>query len=201
MKTLYIRTNVINGMQYVGQTSDFKRRERDWRKLGSSYANKILDSDRIEYGLDSFTVDILEEVDDSIADKKEREYITKYNTLYPNGYNVYSGGISNFTFKVDERIKKKISEATKGIPKSSKTREKISKGLKNHLAKSKQVYQYTLNKELVTIYPSAREAARETGFSQGNISNCCNGGFYSKKRNKWVNKIQSNGYIWSNQPL
>ena len=33
MKTIYIRTNTMNGKQYVGQTSNFKRRERDWKNL------------------------------------------------------------------------------------------------------------------------------------------------------------------------
>ena len=44
MKTIYLRTNLINGKKYVGQTSDFKRRERDWRKLGTTYSIDILPS-------------------------------------------------------------------------------------------------------------------------------------------------------------
>ena len=188
-------------MQYVGQTSDLKRRERDWRKLGSSYSSDLLNNDRIEYGLDAFTVDILETVDDSIADEKEREYILKYNTLYPNGYNKYSGGISGFTFELDERHKKKMSEANKGKPKSEEFKKKISEAMRNNPKTSMPIYQYTLDGKLVAVYPSAREAARELGYSQGNISLCCNGGFYSKARGKWINRIQYNGYKWSYVPL
>lgn len=40
---------------------------------------------------------------------------------------------------------------------------------------SKRVAQYSLDGILVAIYPSAHEAARQTGFLQGNISNCCRG--------------------------
>jgi len=199
MKTIYIRTNKINGKQYVGQTDDIKRRERDWRKLGSSYANKELDYDRANYGLDAWTIDILDEVDDSLGDETERKYIEKYNTMFPYGYNRYSGGIKGFTFEVSEKTKDKISSSTKGKHKSESTKQKISQSLKNHPHKSKQVYQYTLDDLFVAVYPSARQAARELGYSQGNISNCCNGGFY--RNGKWVSITQEYGYKWSYKPL
>lgn len=41
--------------------------------------------------------------------------------------------------------------------------------------KSKQVNQYNMDGTLVATYPSANEAARQNGFHQGSISNCCNG--------------------------
>ena len=43
--TVYIRTNVINGKQYVGQTSNIIQRNRDWNCLKKSYANPIIDSE------------------------------------------------------------------------------------------------------------------------------------------------------------
>ena len=49
------------------------------------------------------------------------------------------------------------------------------------------VYQYDKNKNLVKIWPSAKEAGRH-GFSQGNISACCRGE-YKQYRN----------YIWKYQ--
>lgn len=64
---------------------------------------------------------------------------------------------------------------------------------------SKQVYQYTLDGELVGIYPSASEAARDTGFKQSNISRCCNGGYTYK--GEWINYITYKGYKWSYEPL
>ena len=50
---------------------------------------------------------------------------------------------------------------------------------------SKTVYQYTLDGELVGIYPSATEAARDTGFKQSNISACCLGKRKTYKGFKW----------------
>lgn len=56
--------------------------------------------------------------------------------------------------------------------------------------KSKTVYQYTLEGELVGIYDSSCIAAKETGSMQSKISLCCAG-----KRKK------HNGYIWYYKPM
>jgi len=52
--------------------------------------------------------------------------------------------------------------------------------------KVKTVYQYTLDGELVKVWNSANEAARELGFNQAHISDCCLG---KRKTHK--------GFIWS----
>ena len=64
--------------------------------------------------------------------------------------------------------------------------ERISKSLTNNPTKSKQVYQYTLDGELVKIWPSAMEADRN-GFCHGHIVRCCN-----NVKNFKTHK----GYIW-----
>lgn len=51
--------------------------------------------------------------------------------------------------------------------------------------RGKRVGQYTLDGTLVAIYPSSREAARQTGFKQSSISICCIG----KRKTAY-------GYIW-----
>lgn len=60
---------------------------------------------------------------------------------------------------------------------------------KNNPAKSKQVYQYTLDGNLVAIYPSTMEAERN-GFYNTLISRCCLGKQETHK-----------GYRWSYKPL
>lgn len=54
---------------------------------------------------------------------------------------------------------------------------------------SKQVYQYSLDGELVRVWESTAEAGRN-GFHHSNISNCCNGKYKT-----------SGGYKWSFNPL
>lgn len=66
---------------------------------------------------------------------------------------------------------------------------------------SMTVYQYTLDGKLVAIWKSAREASRQTKFAQSHISNCCNGGYFDKSRNKWRSCKTAYGYRWSYTPL
>lgn len=51
--------------------------------------------------------------------------------------------------------------------------------------RKKTVYQYTLDGELVNCYESTISVSDKTGYSQGNISNCCNG----KAKTAY-------GYVW-----
>lgn len=60
----------------------------------------------------------------------------------------------------------------------------------HRLEQAQQVYQYSLNGELVSIWPTQTDAAKELGFSQDKISKCCRG---ERKQHK--------GFIWSYIPL
>lgn len=68
--------------------------------------------------------------------------------------------------------------------------ERIAKTL------SKSVIQKTLEGDVIKVWESATEVERQLGYSQGNISNCCNGGYFDNSRGKWINITQSYGYIW-----
>ena len=50
--------------------------------------------------------------------------------------------------------------------------------------------------EVLHQWDSTQEVERKIGFPHQLIGKCCNGGFYSKSREKWVNMTQSNGYAW-----
>lgn len=50
---------------------------------------------------------------------------------------------------------------------------------------SKKVAQYDMNMKLIKIYPSANEAKRQTGFSQGHISEVCRGEMKHYKNYIW----------------
>ena len=110
--TIYLRTNKINGKQYVGQTNNFKQREKQWKCLKWYYANKKLTNDRNTFGTENFTVEILFETEDETeANEKECEYIEKYKTLYPSGYNVATGGKKGFKYQ-DEIVKERAAKIT-----------------------------------------------------------------------------------------
>lgn len=112
--TVYLRTNLINGKQYVGQTGDFERREKQFNRIHQRYANKILTIDRQKYGLESFKVEILSIVENrEEAWKLEEKYIKELNTKYPNGYNMSDGGFTNKGTKHTEESKNNMKEAAK----------------------------------------------------------------------------------------
>lgn len=50
--------------------------------------------------------------------------------------------------------------------------------------------------EILTSYPSQKEAARDLGLRQASISRACYGGCFDKRRNKWVNMSKYKGFVW-----
>ena len=92
---------------------------------------------------------------------------------------------SSFPLAIEHfsEAKKGKTSPTKGMRLSEEHKRKISEAL------SIPVYQYSLDKELVAIWPSAAEAGRN-GFNNSTISKCCRG---IKKTHK--------GFIFSYVPL
>ena len=74
--------------------------------------------------------------------------------------------------------------------------KRVSISQRNRPDLSKPVLQYTLDGQFVKEYPSLAEAARAVCGMYSNIKSCANGGFYSRKRDKWVNVNHSMGYKW-----
>lgn len=90
--TVYAITNKSNGMRYIGQTKRFKARQTSHR---SGNKNTLIGQAVKRYGWKNFEMKALYEVDESQADEAERRAIADLNTLWPNGYNLDSGGIRN----------------------------------------------------------------------------------------------------------
>lgn len=115
MKCIYVRTNLVNGKQYVGQTVDFKSREREWRCYKAEYAGDYINNARKKYGIENWSVEILKVCgDEDDLNKLEEYYIKKLNTRRPFGYNLTDGGYGNKGHIVTETTKQKISETLKG---------------------------------------------------------------------------------------
>lgn len=58
----------------------------------------------------------------------------------------------------------------------------------------KPIKQFTLSGELIALYPSTQEAARQTNFSRQGIVIACNGG--QMKKGKWVKSNYYKNYLW-----
>ena len=184
MYTVYLRTNTINGKQYVGQTGNFRLRNNQWNCLTQHYANNLLTQERNEYGLENFKTEILAEVETQEESfELEEYYIKELNTKYPNGYNKGDGGENNNGVEVLFERRKKISEINKGKHHSPSTEfkkgmtswikgkhhspEAIEKNRQAHIGKiskkRKVIEQLTLDGEFVREFSHCSAAAKELG--------------------------------------
>jgi group I intron endonuclease len=131
MGVIYILENKINGKFYVGQTvQKFKYRFRSHQISHSILGNALR-----KYGVNKFNIILLENIPEDKLDELEKEYIQKYNSLYPNGYNFQSGGQSSH--HLHKETKKRMSEDRKGKPSNRKgihlteeTKKKMSESQK-----------------------------------------------------------------------
>lgn len=126
---IYKITNIINGKSYIGKTSSFRKRfHQGYVKFINNpklYGNKLrsyLFNAFKSYGLDNFEVSILEyDIDPTELNKKEIEYISKYNTFLCDGYNMTKGGDSpspNWSSSGRSVLLDKYPE-TNGVPKET----------------------------------------------------------------------------------
>lgn len=92
VKDVYIIENDINDKVYIGQAIDAKIRFQSHCKPSAATLNNELIGKAIQkYGKEHFFFRILEsQIED--YNEKERYWISYYNSLTPNGYNLLAGG-------------------------------------------------------------------------------------------------------------
>lgn len=115
MSNIYIIINDLNDKVYIGYTSQTIERRfysHCWEALNkeddSSYLHKAIK----KYGKEHFKVELLESFDEKEKDWRELEkyYISKYNSLVPNGYNILEGGDRPPIHYGEDNVKTKLSE-------------------------------------------------------------------------------------------
>jgi predicted GIY-YIG superfamily endonuclease len=176
MKTyeVYKITNLVNNKLYIGITNQgFKTR---WYKhcSDSIHGSEFpLHNALRKYGIDNFSVEVLE-VCDTIEQLKQQEryWITELKSrTTENGYNLTDGGDGTFGCKHSDKTKDKIRQ--KALDRS------LDKSYIDYLRKTrfknKEVAQYDLEGNFITNFISASEAAREFNVTRTSISNCASG--------------------------
>jgi group I intron endonuclease len=93
MAYIYVVTNTVNGMQYVG-CSVRSMRGRWKTVLGGSYNRPIRAAIR-EFGFENFQCEVIEEWPDDDRFERATHWIKELNTLVPNGYNRRSEDVNN----------------------------------------------------------------------------------------------------------
>ena len=188
---IYMWTNKVTGLSYIGQTCHEKdrisRHVQDSNNPNNKSYNQPFHVAIREYGIKNFEYRVL----NSIFCPKvvardwlnywEVFFIAEYRT-FENGYNRTKGGSGSLGHVVSEEAKRKISETNKtrtpvyGIPWNDNHKK----------AHYSPVIQYDLEGNKVNEFENMKEAAKSLGkTSTGNISNCCLG-----------NRKIAYGFIW-----
>lgn len=121
MSSIYMYTNKINGMKYVGQTK-CRIQKRDWEHWNRY--NSYIDRALRKYGKDNFSLEILEDnINNENLDEREIYWIAYYDS-FNNGYNLTKGGNGAKTF-----CENKGYQIIKLLKNSEKTMREIGKEL------------------------------------------------------------------------
>lgn len=163
---IYKITNIINGKYYIGQSIYLKKRLKRHLSYKSHKDNLALYKAFDKYGIDKFTIEILETIDTekcnidikSELDRLEIFYIKKYNS-YISGYNQTIGGDAGITgYKFTEEQRKKVSEHQKLCAHNF----------------YKPVYLKSIITGNIKMYISECHAAEDMKCSHSQISKVCN---------------------------
>lgn len=204
MYLIYKITNINNGKSYIGKTSKtLEERLKEHIKSSKRVVSEIRPLYRAfnKYGIESFVIELIEEVECNISSIREIFWIDFYNT-YKNGYNATKGGDGKSYVDKDIVIEsykrnQSIKEVVKEIGVTEKTIRKIlienniDRPNRSEIAKkmyAKTVLQFDLEGNFIKEFDSATEASIEVkGDKSGhsNIANCCKG-----------KTKQSYGFIW-----
>lgn len=136
---VYISENLINGKKYIGSHNGNKK---------EYYGSGILISKAIKkYGKHNFRRTILKEYKNiEEARASEEEFIKKYNTLDPNGYNISpTGGLTIYGCH-SEITRRKIGEALKGKKRNEDQKRRMSYSAKSRKINGNQKYFSELQK-------------------------------------------------------
>ena len=208
---IYKITNKITNQIYIGQSIHIEYR---WKQHKNPYnwereSTKPLYKNIIQYGINNFDFQILEECLPQQLNDREIFWIKQYDS-YKNGYNQNqggSGGIYNHQEILDlwdaGCSNKEILEIT-GI-KSHSTILKYLQGYKNYSVqesnrrggllayknnKQNKIYQYDLNGNFVKEWSSYNEIERILNINSCSIGKCVNGIRKTAGNFQWTNYFQ-----------
>jgi group I intron endonuclease len=183
--------------QYIGQTicNDIERRWRQHRKCDGKTVGRYLSAAYNKYGIDKFKFQIICICFDEDCNRFEQEYIKRFNTLVPNGYNLREGGMNSkqhpesIQLRVEKNKGKKYGPLSDAIKKKLSD-EKIGNKNPNFGKKITKERQTKLSEGMKKIWQKRRE---ENTFESHISSNFIKGGI-SLNRKK-VGKYDDTGNL------
>jgi group I intron endonuclease len=221
MGFIYKITNIITNKCYIGETKE-KMPETRWKQHKRTIEKGIgcpaLQNAVKKYGIDNFTFKVLIICFDEERFKFEKEYIKKFNSIAPNGYNLTKGGegggfygkkhsqetinkISN-TLKNkyinNNDLRKNVTEKNKNLMNLKETKEKITNSVLN-TERCKSLKENKLSFKDLTVEVSQYTLDgifinKYNSIKQAEIETCVS----AKTISKVINYKQktSGGFIW-----
>ena len=108
---IYLLTNLITLLSYVGKSIDFEGRMYEHKK-GTNIHKSYVDRSIRKHGWHNFKVEILiDDVPEEDLSNLETCYIDVKDTLYPNGYNLTRGGEGTSGYKFTPKQLKNCRQA------------------------------------------------------------------------------------------
>ena len=99
---IYKITNLTNGKSYIGQSVHIERR---WVEHCLPSGKSLIAKAIQKYGKEQFSFQVIEECLQEQLDEKEEYYISHYNTVVPNGYNIMDWVDGHSTcFNIDKEV-------------------------------------------------------------------------------------------------
>lgn len=164
---IYIFTNKINGKSYIGQSINIQDRKKQhfyrYKNEKDNGYNSAIHSAFRKYGWENFSFEVLEECSLEELDAKEIYWISKKNTLVPNGYNILSGGQKNRCLSNKHYCPICGNEKTKDAKHCLKC-ESVIREEKSLINKEEIDFSLILK----ILDSSLEEVAKEYGYSSGN---------------------------------
>jgi len=208
---IYLITNtaVNPHMYYVGLTkNELDRRLQEHITLGRHEGNKLLSDAIIEYGKRNFTIEVIEEVDESEVRMKEDYYIRKYKSHYMDGcgYNIryetcnYEKHYHGANQEIIEENIKNGRAWNYGISFSTQSKEKMRKTKKHRY--SLGVYKkFNTNhsQETKNKIAESKRGKKLTEEHKNKIAECSSGRTWIHKKDlkerKFIKKEEINLYL------
>lgn len=139
-----------SGKKYIGQTvRNLDKRFEEHCKINEC---RILYNAIQKYGKDNFKKEIMMECENHLLDEYEIKFISQLNTVYPNGYNIRTGGKKGLHCDESREKMRQSKKGDKnfnfGKPRDEQTKLKISnskKGEKHHFFGKKLSFEHKIN--------------------------------------------------------
>jgi len=167
---IYKIVNKINGKVYIGQSVNIYRRltaHKNWKKRSTSAIGQAI----IKYGIDNFEYIILEVCDKELLNQQEKHWILENNSLSPLGYNLATGGGSEFTYSDESKERMRMAQT------------------------GKKQSQETINKRFTTIQKNGRY--RQTEEHKAKIAELTRNRVWSEESKEKMSKAKKGQASWN----